>query len=169
MYTKLLESITLGDVLQTLSVLFGTILVFIEWSKKIPFNPLSSFMKWLGSLFLKSLSDKVDSLDAQVKENTNKIGKLHTEMDKRFADKQKSDDEKEMKRLRSSIIQFSDDCGRHIHHTKVHYENIFRDIDDYNTLCRIHNFPNHFIDKEISYIQSVYEQCLESDRFIKET
>ena len=69
-------------------------------------------------------------------------------------------DEKEAKRLRSNIICFSDSCktGTAVH-TKRHFENIFRDYDDYVNYCKKRDLENHFIDEEIEYIKEVYKNC----------
>ena len=75
-------------------------------------------------------------------------------------------DEKEAKRLRSNIICFSDSCRIGTHHTKNHFENIFRDYDDYKNYCKVHKFENHFIDGEMSYIESIYEECLRENKFL---
>ena len=121
---------------------------------------------WIGKQFTKGIDEKIERLNKQIQDTAKAVEDLHNEMEHRFDENEKHDDDKEMKRLRASIIQFSDDCGRHIHHTKVHFENIFRDIDDYKRYCEKHNFPNHFIDGEVAYISSVYKQCLEENRFL---
>ena len=95
-----------------------------------------------------------------------RLENLDNKIDLKFEEKNKDDDEKEAKRLRASIIAFSDSCRVNTKHTKQHFENVFRDIDDYNLYCMKHNIPNHYIDGEVSYITSIYEKCLRENSFL---
>ena len=161
-----IEALALKEVAEYIAVTIGVISLLVEWNKKIPWHPWSSMFAWIGKQFTKGIDEKIERLNKQIQDTAKAVEDLHNEMEHRFDENEKNDDDKEMKRLRASIIQFSDDCGRHIHHTKVHFENIFRDIDDYKRYCEKHNFPNHFIDGEVAYISSVYKQCLEENRFL---
>ena len=87
-------------------------------------------------------------------------------MDKKFEEKQKDDDEKEAKRLRSSIIEFADSCRIGNHHTQNHFENVMRDYSEYADYCEKHDIPNHFIDSEYRYIEDIYQECLRENKFL---
>lgn len=163
---EVIESFTVGEVIKYIVAIIGVLSVLVEWNKKIPWHPWSHIFSWVGKQFTKTIDEKIENLDRQVKDTNKAVQGLREDMERKFDEKQRNDDEKEMKRLRADIISFSDDCGRHTHHTKVHFENIFRVIDDYNKLCEEHNFPNHFIDGEVEYIKSVYEECLKDNKFL---
>ena len=66
----------------------------------------------------------------------------------------------------ANIISFADSCRVGNHHTQSHFENIMRDYSDYEHYCKKHDIPNHFIDSEYKYIEKVYQECLEEDKFI---
>lgn len=159
------QSLTVGQIFTWLAGIGTFILALIEWNKKIPSRPLTKFIEWIGSCFTAKLTRKMDELDKQVKDTNKAIADLHSEMDTKFKETERASDEKEAKRLRANIIAFSDECGRDIHHTKVHFENIFRDIDDYNKYCDKHKLENHFIEGEVRYIQSIYDECVKEHKF----
>lgn len=163
--TEFIESLTLKEVIHYLSAIGGMIILFMEWDSKIPFNPISSVFKWFGRCLTRSLHEHIDELSKKADNNSSRISELYIEMDKRLLDNERKDDEKEMKRLRASIIMFSDSCGRGEKHTKGHFKNVFRDIDDYRNYCKKHEFPNNFIEREINYIQSVYDKCCMENKF----
>lgn len=161
------QSLTLGQIMSWFASITVVVCGLIEWNKKIPLHPFSKLFSWIGSCFTRSLNDKIDNLETQVKDTNTALTNFRSDVEQKFKDNERASDDKEMKRLRASIIMFSDSCSRHEHHTKVHFENMFRDIDDYNEYCKKHNFPNHFIDGEVAYIKSVFQKCLAEDRFIK--
>jgi len=161
------KSLTLGEVFAALVIILGVISAFIEWNKSIPAHPLTAFFSWLGKCFTQSINTRLDGLEKQIKDTNKAVTDLQSEMDTRFKEAERASDEKEMKRLRASIICFSDSCGKHEHHTKSHFDNIFRDIDDYNSLCEKHDFPNHFIEGEVRYIESVFDKCQRESKFLR--
>lgn len=163
------QSLTVGQVFTWLFSVSALLLGLVEWNKKIPFHPLTKVFSWIGSCLTKTLTksfmDELGELKKQVENNNKAITDLHNEMDTKFKERERDNDEKEAKRLRANIIAFSDECGRDIHHTKVHFENIFRDIDDYNRYCTKHSLANHFIEGEVRYIQAVYDECVKEHKF----
>ena len=163
---EFLSDISLKEFLQVLVGLVVILSVIAEKSKKLPINPWSALFSWFGKCINKDLTDKVESLSQQTQSNTEAIENLDNKIDLKFEEKNKDDDEKEAKRLRASIIAFSDSCRINTKHTKQHFENVFRDIDDYNLYCMKHNIPNHYIDGEVSYITSIYEKCLRENSFL---
>lgn len=165
-FQTLLEQITLK---QVVDFIVGVIVVFstvAEFSKKIPFNPWSFVFSRIGNALTKDLTVKLDEVEKQQRANNDALIELEKKVDKRFDEKQKDDDEKEAKRLRSSIINFADSCRVGQHHTQNNFENVMRDYSDYVGYCEKHTIPNHFIDNEYLYIQGVYQECLEENKFL---
>ena len=162
----LMNSISLGDFASYCVVIVGIISLIIEKSRKLPFNPWSSLFKWIGSKINESLYDEISELKEQQESTKEYITSLKEDYNKRMDALERHSDEKEAKRLRSNIICFSDSCRIGTHHTKNHFENIFRDYDDYKDYCKVHKFENHFIDGEMSYIESIYDKCLRENKFL---
>ena len=190
---------------QIVEIIVGILLIvsaLVEWNKKLPFQPISSFISWVGKNLMKNFIDDIDArfdgidlkfdeinskfkgvndtfeklekthkkisddLEKTTKESNIAIKELGKMVDERFKEHKKEADEKEAKRLRAGIISFSDSCRVKDRHTKKHFENIFRDYDDYIAYCSKHNIPNHYIEGEYEYIQSVYQKCLRENSFL---
>ena len=155
----------------------GIISAIIEKSKKLPFNPWSSLLKWIGSIANESIIQRMNALEENQKETKEYIGEIRNDHQKAITEikedyngridaLERNADEKEAKRLRSNIICFSDACRIGTQHTKQHFENIFRDYDDYERYCKKHNFENHYIEGEMKYIKDVYAECLKDNKFL---
>lgn len=138
----------------------------IQVNKKIPLNPWTWIFSKLGNALTKDLKVQLDKMGQEQTANTNAIKELKDEVDKKFKEKAADDDAKEASRLRARIIEFADSCRLHQHHTQRAFENIMRDYGDYREYCRIHEIPNHFIDAEYEYINSVYAECQRDNRFL---
>lgn len=183
-----LPSLNIKQIVEIVVGILVTISALVEWNKKLPFQPISSFFRWLGSNLMKSTIEDINTkfaevnikfdelekaheeksieLEKQQKANNDAIIELSKKMDDKFSEHLKEADEKEAKRLRARIISFSDSCRVHTKHTKNHFENVFRDYDDYLAYCKRHNFANHYIEGEYEYIRSVYQKCLLEDDFL---
>lgn len=176
-----LANLTLKQVVEVIVGVLVVISAFVEWNKKLPYHPISSFISWLGKNLMKSTLDEINArfceleqshntksaeLETQQKANNEAIIELSKKVDKKFNEQQRQADEKEAKRLRASIISFSDSCRIHDKHTKTHFENIFRDYDDYMAYCEKHNLANHYIEGEYAYIKDVYQECLSENKFL---
>lgn len=166
MIVEALKCLTVGELVSTIVAIIGVLSVIIEFSKKLPYRPLTAFLVWIGDRITSNLDAKLAELERQTKENNQAIINLDNKVERKFKEKQRDDDEKEAKRLRANIISFSDACRVKVHHTKTHFENVFRDIDDYNNYCETHDIPNHYIEAEIRYIEDTYKQCLRENKFL---
>ena len=175
--TEILNTITIGCAIKYIVTITGILSVVIEKSKKLPFNPWSTLFNWLGYKVNEPVNIRLDKIEEQNKDTNDYINKMRNEYKEsikcirgeyntRIDKLERNLDEKEAKRLRSSIICFSDSCRIGTHHTKRHFENAFRDYDDYIGYCESHDFENHFIDEEMAYIREVYNECLRENKFL---
>ena len=162
----LLETVTLKDIIYFIVGVIGVLSIVVEKAKKIPFNPWTHLFEWIGNSLTKSVDTKLEMIEQQQKANNDALIELDKKVERKFSEQQKEADEKEAKRLRASIISFSDSCRVHEKHTKNHFENIMRDYDDYMVYCDKHNLENHFIEGEKQYIESVYQECLRENKFL---
>lgn len=163
---EFLETITLRQILGFIASSTALLSVVMEFSKKIPFNPWSFIFTQLGKALNKDINAKLDELDIQQKANSEAIRKLEQVVEEKFSEKQKDDDEKEAKRLRSHIIEFADSCRVGNKHTQTHFKNVMKDYGDYENYCKKHNIPNHYIDIDYAYIEEVYSRCLKDNDFL---
>lgn len=184
-----ISAMPVGELAAHIAIILGIISVIVEKSKKLPFNPWSKLFNWIGSKANESISkrldgiekaqtERLDNLEKQYKQTTDLINEIKTdyissvsaikdEFNSRIDKLEYDADEKEMKRLRSNILCFADACRtKSDSYTKQHFENIFRDYDDYLSYCENRNFKNHFIDGEIDYIKSVYTDYSNNNKFL---
>lgn len=161
-----LESITLKDLCYSIVGVITVGSVVVEKMKSSPFKPWTHLFEWIGKCINKDTNERLDKIEQQQKANVEAIIELDKKVDRKFAEKQKDDDEKEAKRLRSDIIMFADSCRVGNHHTQNHFQNVFREYGDYIKYCDKHNIPNHFIDNEYAYIQNVYQECIRENKFV---
>lgn len=162
----LLETVTLKDIIYFIVGVIGVLSIVVEKAKKIPFHHWTHLFEWIGKSLTKSVDTKLEMIEQQQKANNDAIIELDKKVERKFSEQQKEADEKEAKRLRASIISFSDSCRVHEKHTKNHFENIMRDYDDYMAYCDKHKLENHFIEGEKQYIESVYQECLRENKFL---
>ena len=161
-----LKNLTLGELFNYIVGAIAVVSFLVEKSKKLPFKPWSALISWFGKCLTTNLAKDLQDLKKETKANNEAIIELSKKVDKKFNEQQRQADEKEAKRLRASIISFSDSCRIHDKHTKTHFENVMRDYDDYMAYCDKHNLENHFIEGEKQYIESVYQECLRENKFL---
>ena len=163
---EILDSVTLKDFIYFIVGTITVLSVVVERVEKFPIKPWSNFFRWIGNCLNRDMNEKLEAIEKQQMANNKAIIELDKKVERKFDEKQKDDDEKESKRLRANIISFADSCRVGNHHTQSHFENIMRDYSDYEHYCKKHDIPNHFIDSEYKYIEKVYQECLEEDKFI---
>ena len=165
-FNEILESITLKDFIYFIIGVITVLSVIVENSKKLPFNPWTKLLDWVGKRVMSDIKHRLDNIEKQQKTNIEAINRLEEKMDDKFEENQRCADEKEAKRLRMSIIEFADSCRCGTHHTQNHFENVMRDYSDYIRYCENRKIPNHFIESEFRYIQEIYQECLKENKFI---
>lgn len=161
-----LSSITLQDIVNWGIVILGILSVVVEFIEKCPIHIWSPLISWVGKSLNKDIKEHLKELEERQKESGKAIEELKEHVDLRFRENERSQDEKEAKRLRASIISFADSCRVNNHHTQEHFKNVFRDYDDYINYCEKHDIPNHYIDEQMDYIRDIYQRCLKENKFL---
>lgn len=165
-----LAKMPVGELISHIIIILGIISAFIEKSKKLPFNPWSKLFQWIGSKANAPILTRLDDIEKNNEdmrnEYRNSISSIRQNYNDRLDILERNADEKEAKQLRRNIIAFSDSCRTGDQHTKQHFENVFRDYDDYDAYCTKHKFENHFIEGEMTYIKQVYNECLKENKFL---
>ena len=156
------KKLTVIELIQYVVAAVAIVSVFIEKAKSIPFSPWSAIFAWLGDKLTADLQDEINTLTREIRQNqsdTNNMAVKIKELEKHIA-------EIEAERLRSRIIEFTEQCRLGKKHTQKHFENIFRDIDKYNRYCCIYRITNNYIRAEVKYLQNVFDECLRENKFI---
>lgn len=115
----------------------------------IKINPWNWLARKIGRAINGEVLDKVDQLEKR-------IDGLKDDMDKRAA-----------KDARTRILRFGDECLHGNLHSKEHYDQILRDITEYETYCDEHpNFANNMAVLTIGSIKSNYQRRLSDHDFL---
>lgn len=165
-YNEILESISLGDIIYFITGIIAVLSVVVENTKKLPFNPWTRILNWIGKRITNDINQRLSEIEEQQKANIEAVNMLEEKMDKEFKEHIKQADKKEAKRLRQSIVEFADACRCGVQHTQNHFENVMRDYGDYVQYCETHDIPNHFIDSDYAYIEGLYQECLKENKFL---
>ena len=115
----------------------------------IKINPWSAIGRLIGKAINGEVLEKVDKLSNDIETN-------------------KADSDEQWASLRrSNILKFGDEILHGIKHSKEHFDQILRDITDYETYCR--NHPNYMNDRAhttIKLIEDTYKNCLKNNSFL---
>lgn len=159
---EFLKKLTVGELIQYIVAAATIISIFIEKIKAIPFNPWSAIFSWLGDKLTADLLNEMISLTQEVRQNQSDV----TEIKDKVRALEKYTAEIEAERLRARIIEFTEQCRMGKKHSQKHFENVFRDIDKYNSYCCTYHLTNNYIRAEVKYLQSVFDECLRENKFL---
>lgn len=68
---------------------------------------------------------------------------------------------------RNHILHFNDDILHETKHTKEHFDQILRDVDDYEKYCEAHEgYKNNVANLAIENIRGTYNKCIKENKFL---
>lgn len=117
---------------------------------KIPVNPWSAILKWIGN-----------HLNADL--NT-KIGDIEKKLDKHIEESEK----KEISDTRRDILEFCNACMNKRKHTKEQFVFVIKECDEYEEYVEKNHIRNGEITAAIEEIRRLYSRCLQQGDFLKE-
>ena len=146
----------------SLSQLFGGIAgivvvlsIFVEITP-IKINPVSGFLKWIGSKMNEELKDDVVNMH-QVVEG----------LEKSIASVKSDADERQAVNCRVRILRFGDEIRRGSRHSKENFDQVLSDIDEYEGYCSSHpEFKNNKTALTTARILEEYAHCMDNDDFL---
>lgn len=151
----LISNLTAGQITGGIAILAAVLASIFEVSK-IEINPWSALFGYIGRAINKDVIAKVDDLEKQ-------IIKIQEDADARDA----KADERDAKAARARILRFGDECLHDVKHSKEHFDEIMRDITDYETYCDLHpNFENNKAVHTIELINEIYHDRMRDHSFL---
>lgn len=75
-------------------------------------------------------------------------------------------DDNEIDRIRWEILDFANSCRQHKKHTMDEFVHIIELNSKYHTILDRRKLTNGRIDIEYSFIEKIYQQCLEENSFL---
>ena len=131
------------------SALIAVVILSVVQVSPIKLTPWSWVARKIGRAINGEVLDKVDQIERRVDD-------LKDVMDERAA-----------KDARTRILRFGDECLHGDRHSKEHYDQILRDITEYETYCDDHpNFANNMAVLTIGSIKSNYQGRLRDHDFL---
>lgn len=123
----------------------------------IKINPWS----WLAKTVSKSLN-------GDVMQEIGNLSKEVKDVKKDVADIREEAKEREATNRRTRILEFGDEILHGVDYSKEHWDNVLRDVTDYEHYCDEHpHYMNHVAKATIKHIKNMYDKHLEDDSFLK--
>ena len=145
---EIISKMTTGQITGSLALLVLVASYFVEISP-IKINPWGRVGKTIGRAINGELIEKVDALDKRVTSLKNSV------------------DERAATDARTKILRFGDECLHGEKHSKEHFDQILRDITEYEQYCADHpDFKNNMAVLTIGSIKSIYQQRLRDHDFL---
>lgn len=154
--TELLNQLNLGN----LSILLFLVLSLIEISP-IQINPWSMLVRWLARLL--GISD----LKTEIVQVRDRMDELEKKIDNMKISGEEKEQLKEALAARRRILRFNDELLQKVRHSKEMFDDILKDITDYDNYCREH--PDFINKKAVLSEQNVaraYQKCMEENDFL---
>lgn len=121
--------------------------VFIQITP-VKWNPITSFIKWLGKLLTHEIQDSVKDIAEQVESLQGDV------------------DANEKDRIRWEILDFANSCRHGREHTHDEYQHIADLHDKYKALLKKTGDKNGVFDTEYAMIDSLYKKHLKNNDFL---
>lgn len=154
----LIESIsemTVGELVSYIALIAAGVSAAVEKFSKTA-KPLTKLARAIGRAMNKDLMEKVDNLDT-------KVGSIEQRVER-------MDQEEQLQRAkdaRTRVLRFGDELIHNERHTKEHFDDVLRDITEYERYCDEHpNFENDQMHITAEYIKETYHKCLKEHSFM---
>lgn len=132
---------------------------FVEKTSKT-MKPLTKLAKAIGRAINGELMDKVDSLE---KTFDSKVDNLDQKIEKMAQEEQLQ----RAKDARTRVLRFGDELIHNVSHTKEHFDDVLRDITEYEKYCDEHpKFENDQMHITAEHIKETYHKCLKEHSFL---
>ena len=122
--------------------------IFIQITP-IKWNPISSFVKWIGKLLTHDINKKLENVEDSVEEIKSDI------------------DANEKDRIRWEILEFANSCRNGINHSHDEFRHISDLHDKYVKLLKRTDDQNGAFNTEYEWIQTIYKKKLDQNDFLK--
>ena len=159
---ELIESIselTVGEIVRYLALCIVGISAVVEKTSKT-IKPLTKLAKAIGRAINGELMEKVDSME---KTFDSKVDGLEQKIEKM----DQNDKLQRAKDARTRVLRFGDELIHDVRHTKEHFDDVLRDITEYEKYCDEHpRFENDQMHITAEHIKETYHKCLKEHSFL---
>ena len=122
----------------------------------IKWNPISSFLGWIGKKTNKELMGEFASLNKRV-----------DSLEQQVDDIQSKGSERNAVACRVRILRFGDEIRRKVRHSQDSFDQILSDMDEYDNYCLHHaEFKNNKTVMTQQMIREEYARCVAENGFL---
>ena len=151
-----LNNLNLGN----LSFIVIMVLSLVEISP-IKINPWSVLIKWIAKLL------GIVDLKTEIVQVRNRMDELEKKIDNMKISEEEKEQLKEALAARRRILRFNDELLLKIKHSKEMFNDILKDITDYDNYCRTHpDFKNKRAAFAEENVAQAYQDCMENNSFL---
>lgn len=145
---ELIKELSPGQLTGGAALLLGGLATLIQISP-IKLDPWTWLARKIGRAINGEVLEKVEKLESQVNNLKNTF------------------EERSAKDARTRVLRFGDECLHGDRHSKEHFDQILRDITEYETYCDEHpNFKNNMAALTIGSIKASYQERLRNHDFL---
>lgn len=143
-----ISEMTVGELAGSIALFLGAAAAFVEKTSKT-MKPLTKLARAIGRAINGDLIDKVEGLEQKI-EKMDQDDKLQRAKD-----------------ARTRVLRFGDELIHDVRHTKEHFDDVLRDITEYEKYCDEHpKFENDQMHITAEHIKETYHKCLREHSFL---
>ena len=143
-----ISEMTVGELVSYSALIVAGAAAFVEKTSKT-IKPLTKLARAIGRAINGELMEKVDNLEKKV-EKMDQDDKLQRAKD-----------------ARTRVLRFGDELIHDVRHTKEHFDDVLRDITEYENYCDTHpRFENDQMHITAAHIKETYHKCLKEHSFL---
>lgn len=143
-----ISQMTVGELVGSIALFLTGAATLIEKTSKT-MKPLTKLARSIGRAINGDLIDKVEGLEQKI-EKMDQDDKLQRAKD-----------------ARTRVLRFGDELIHDVRHTKEHFDDVLRDITEYEKYCDEHpKFENDQMHITAEHIKETYHKCLREHSFL---
>ena len=143
-----ISEMTVGELTGSIALVLAGVATFVEKTSKT-MKPLTKLARAIGRAINGDLIDKVEGLEQKI-EKMDQDDKLQRAKD-----------------ARTRVLRFGDELLHDVRHTKEHFDDVLRDITEYEKYCLEHpEFENDQMHITAEHIKETYHKCLREHSFL---
>ena len=131
------------------------IATIIQITPAIKWNPITSFVKWLGKVIIQPAMDKLAKMQNEIED---------IKAEQKLLRAERKADEKD--RIRYEVLDFANSCRNGRLHTRDEFQHIIDMHDKYERLLKETSDTNGVFTEEYKYILDLYHKCQVENDFL---
>ena len=154
-----ITNMTVGEFVCYIALFITGVSAAVEKLSKTK-KPLTKIARAIGRAINGDLIEKVDKLEKNFNDKVNSLDQKIEKMDR-------DDQLQRAKDARTRVLRFGDELIHDVPHTKEHFDDVLRDITEYEKYCDEHpKFENDQMHITAEHIKETYHKCLKDHSFM---